>query len=81
MITLCYADKYVLSTPTNICIYLLFVLQSSMKKSHNYFHINAKLKHKDLFKLWTQGRGEQYSDILGENVPNSVTGTYRYFCC
>jgi len=64
MITLYYAYKYVLYIPINIRIYLLlYVLQSSMKKSHNYFHINTKLKNRDLFQLWTQRRGEQHSDI------------------
>ena len=35
--------------------------------------------HKELFKIWTQRKGE-HSNIHGEYFQNSVTGMYRYFC-
>ena len=41
--------------------------------SHNYLQINTKLKHKELFKLWTQRKGER-SNVKSEYVQNSVIG-------
>ena len=63
MITLYYAYKYVLYIPTNIRIIYCYLYYNQVRKmSHNYFHIDTKLKHMDLFNLWTQRRGEQHSD-------------------
>jgi ABC-type transporter Mla MlaB component len=29
---------------------------------HNYLQINTKLKHKELFKIWTQRKAQQHKE-------------------
>jgi len=41
-----------------------------MKNLSSSYQMNTKLKHKDLFKLWTQTKGE-HSNINSEYVQNS----------
>ena len=54
-------------------IYSLFMVK--VRK----LQMNTEFKHKNVFKLWAQRKGE-HSNIKREYVSNSVVGMYRYFC-
>jgi len=65
------------------CIYYLlnviYCIINYEKFGHNFYQTNTKLKHKELFKLWIQKKGE-HSNIKNEYIQNSDTWMYRYFC-
>jgi hypothetical protein len=62
-----------------VYIYYYIFYNKLRKLSHNYLQINTKLKHKELFKIWTQCKGK-HSNIKSEYDKESVIGMYRYFC-
>ena len=48
------------------------------KFGHSFYQTNTKLRHKELFKLSTQKKGE-HSDIKNEYIQNSDMWMYRHF--
>ena len=47
--------------------------------TRNFYQMNTKLKHKEVFKFWTQRKGKQ-SNIKSEYFQNTDTRVWRYFC-
>jgi hypothetical protein len=78
----CCAGKSVLCTAVHVCMYVCMCCCVLHKKLwHNLaqlFKDEYKISAQDLFKLWTQRRGEQHNNINSEYVQNSDRDVCNY---
>ena len=75
----CCAYKYTFYSPIYIRYINWYMFHNKPWKYFTQLFIDVyKSKHKKLFKLWTQRKGE-HNNIKSEYVQNSDIGTYRLF--
>ena len=62
-----------------IYVHICYMFYNKLRNiSPNYLQLNITLKHKELFKVWTQKKDKQ-SNIKSECVQNTVTGITDIF--
>jgi len=59
--------------------YIYIYCSSFYSKNKKKMQMSTDFKHKNLYKLWVQRKGE-HSNIKREYVSNSAIGMYRCFC-